>query len=188
MAVYDEDGVPIEDDKAAKITQGVQTNPIWSLPCNECISKEVALHPLVAQGRVDLELARAVITPLGTMEATKKRKLKRECSTSRWLTEKSEIKRRRESEQKKQEGKEEKERWVKARQINKVLKDEERKAKKAQRQVERKEKEMLRKSLVEQNKKHQEEKRARARELKAACGATKIGQISKKGFCNVCHK
>ena len=62
-------------------SQQTQTEPLKSLPCSICFTNEVSLHPAVAAGVVDIELANVFLTdaPI-SVETAKKRSTSRDCS------------------------------------------------------------------------------------------------------------
>ena len=59
MEVFDENGVIIIQPSLRSIS--IQTKPIESLPCSECIEKDVSVHPAVRAGIVPIDLATAFI-------------------------------------------------------------------------------------------------------------------------------
>ena len=66
----------------------IDFTPVKSLPCNKCLANDVATHPAVTAGLVDIDLASVFMpTPSGSQNDGKKRRLKRDCTKGCWLTE-----------------------------------------------------------------------------------------------------
>ena len=95
MDVYDENNNDISRiNTDTKVCATTQTDPIRSLPCSNCIENDVALHPAVAEGYVDVAFASAFIdTVPDASKPTKRRKLSRDTSQGRCLTHASEVER-----------------------------------------------------------------------------------------------
>ena len=77
-----------------------QTDPIKSLPCPECIHNEVTLHPAVAAGIVDIEMA-SIFLQDGTNKSQsdpQKRGASRDCSKGRCITRALKLERLRQKE------------------------------------------------------------------------------------------
>ena len=81
----------------------VQTDPVKSLPCSECMSRDVSLHPAVAAGVVDLDLASVFLQTAQKTREKKKRVVRRDFSKGKCLTTESEVLRMRADEEKKSE-------------------------------------------------------------------------------------
>ncbi len=116
MTVYDDDAE--EECQASTVRAASQTDPVASLPCSSCLTKDVSLHPMVKMGMVDLELAEALYDSTTTKEnkdgesGSKGKTTRRDYSKGRWLTEESEVNRRREETEKIANEKAEKEKRV----------------------------------------------------------------------------
>ena len=141
----------------------IQTDAIKSLPCSVCISTDVTLHPAVAAGVVDVELASVFIPETVSGAAPSKTKQSRRSNKGRCITSESEIERMRA----KQAEEAEKERM-------KQQKKEEKEHKRQQREESIKAKEAARKL-----------KETRKREENTAKEQSKVGKIS-RGKCLTC--
>ena len=103
LQVYDENDNEIEGviDINVNNSKFTQTDPIKSLPCSECFNNEVTLHPAVAAGIVDIEMA-SVFLKDGinkSQSGPPKRDASRDCSKGRCLTHASELEGLRQKEQ-----------------------------------------------------------------------------------------
>ena len=102
VEAFDMDNNPIQSQLEIQRANGmeeiaVQTDPIMSLPCSECITNEVALHPAVSSGIVDLELATVFIQDSHTAAISNNatRRKRRNGVHGRCLTTEDEVERRR---------------------------------------------------------------------------------------------
>ena len=96
MQVFDDKDNEIMDYRESHQTKSVQTSPVATLSCSTCIANDVKLHPAVASGIVDLELASVFIPDESSMEKSTKSRRKRYSTNGKCLTSDSEIERRRE--------------------------------------------------------------------------------------------
>ena len=103
LRVYDEadEDITINENHVSSVDNSIQTEPLTSLPCSNCVVNDVRLHPAVAAGVVSLDLASVFIPDAATANktTTKKRKT-RSKPEARWLTSDMELKRRRQESEK----------------------------------------------------------------------------------------
>ena len=142
MEAYDEDNREINSVCVSTddfhVEKEVQTDPPSHLPCSECITNNVALHPAVASGIVDIGLAAAFIPDACTAQTSglnKRVGQRNRNKKARWLTSESEIQRKTELKQKETE---QQNRKIQARE-NKEAKKKEKENEKQRRKIQREE-------------------------------------------------
>ena len=97
MEVFEGDSdTPLGDLPSTSCEKEVQTDAIKSLPCSECIQNDVSLHPAVAAGVVDIELASVFIPDAVSRSTDAKPTRSRKCTKGRCITSESELQRMRE--------------------------------------------------------------------------------------------
>ena len=168
MDVFDAEGnVVSQSIKEKPISQGSQTDPVQSLPCSECCAKEVAVHPAVAARIVSIDMASVLIADASTTsESIRRKATKRSSMQGRWLTNETEVERRREKEEELKKREEEKKMRIEMRE---------------QKKNERREAARIRK--VEREKEKVENMRK-----KEAISRAKKGLIKENGACAKCRR
>ena len=94
MLVFDENGDVIMDRAETHKSTAVQTLPVATLSCSTCISNDVQLHPAIASGTVDLDLASVFVPDQSGIAKSTNTKCKRNNHQGICITSSSEIDRR----------------------------------------------------------------------------------------------
>ena len=160
---------------------------VKSLPCSICLVNDASVHPAVTGGLVSLELASVFIPPPpGASSRGKKRILKRDCSKGRWLTEESEVKRKRDVEETEKVQAEEKEKKKEEKEGLKRHQEEQKEEKKKQIKAQRRIKQEAAQLALKEKKEEQLLKRRKAEEINNAKEDIKVGRVGAKGRCLTC--
>ena len=196
MEAYDENDreinsvcVPMDVFHADK---EVQTDPPSHLPCSECTQNDVALHPAVAAGIIDIGLATAFIPDAcsaQTARPNKRTTQRNKNKKARWLTSESEMQRKIEQQQKEAEEQNRKRQEKEDKEAKKREKEEE----KQQRKIQREENQAARKRANEIAKEKRlllkrqnaEERRNRAKRQKKMKPICSNGRLE-EGQCPTC--
>ncbi len=142
----------------------VQTDAIKSLPCSVCISSDVNVHPAVAAGIVNVELASVFIPECVPQSSGTKSRVSRRCDKGRCITSETELAKMREKRQ------------------NEIEKEEMKQRKMAERDQKRIEKE----NIIRAKQAAREQKEQHKQQIDAATENAKSCKIS-RGKCNNCQ-
>ena len=166
LQVFDASGAEIRNRTETHQDMSIQTLPVATLSCSTCISNDVQLHPAVASGIVDLDLAAVFIPDHSGISNSTAATRKRNSYEGKCITSASEMERRNAI-------KEEKE---KMEEIKKKRRDErEEKKREKQREIEDKKAAALAKKMSKDRRKIAEEN-------------GKVGRICRGSICGTCSR
>ena len=174
MIAEDENGNSIEYSRPEEPAPA-KPKPVTHLTCDTCGQNNVALHPCVQSGMVDLELAKAFADAPGNhpsktqgKKGSRKRGL-RDYAGGRWITSETEQERRRKL-------KEDEEKAAREKELNNQKRDQQRK--------ENKREDLAKKA----EKKHQQEQKKHDAEMRKEQVLKERMEMNKKTSCYICKK